>query len=601
MKFSDFGFAENPFAITPDPRYLYLSRGHEESLAHLIYGAGPNGGFVLLTGEVGTGKTLLLRSLLAQQLGDVEVALILNPRLSRREFLATICDELGVPYKGPPYSLKHLSDILSQKLLKIHSEGKQTVLVVDEAQNLSPRVLEQVRLLTNLETSHHKLLRIILVGQPELLSILARKELRQVDQRITARYHLSPLNQQETRAYISHRLAVAGVREDLFTSMALRLLHRYSRGIPRLINTISERALLAIYTSGKQQIDSHMVWRAAREVRGHKPKRNSATKIGVGIGVLLILLVAGGWYWFDNQSESGVVETVSEQKQQHTGPEQKAPQTTQPQLAAEATPELPGSAPASLPETKNKLTAAPASQTAVEPEVTTLADRDPAASSPGTLPESRPEEINLQKLFTRPQSSFANYQKLFQAWDASIKLKSTKPPCLQASEYGLRCLLAEAKWPSLLKLNRPLMLLLKQQQQQRFLVLTQVDGEWLLVDTGEEQGVVSVDKIKPYWQGDFVMLWKPHVGLALIGQGSTGDAVTWLRSRLQLFDGKAVNQVTGLDRFDKDLLARVQAFQRQNGLIDDGVAGQQTQIHLNNLALPKGTPTLYSSDAQGES
>ncbi|MES9942897.1 MAG: AAA family ATPase [Candidatus Thiodiazotropha sp. 6PLUC2] len=600
MKFSDFGFKENPFAITPDPRYLYLSRGHEESLAHLIYGAGPNGGFVLLTGEVGTGKTLLLRSLLAQQLGDVEVALILNPRLSRREFLATICDELGVAYKGPPYSLKHLSDILSKRLLEIHSEGKHTVLVVDEAQNLSPRVLEQVRLLTNLETSHHKLLRIILVGQPELLQMLARKELRQVDQRITARYHLAPLTAQESRSYITHRLAVAGIREDLFTPMAVRLLHRYSRGIPRLINTICERALLAIYTSGRQRVDSRMIWRAAHEVRGKKPKR--FRRLGVGLGVALALLLAvaaGGWYWFEmNQPVAGENGLSSELQQTDSGNKRAETSDQQPSLLAESEPMV-------------SEAAVPAPEAKVEPEQVTpvtpkpVETNDTASSTTESAPpvaeEAPPQEIDLQRLFARPQDSFNSYQLLFQAWDPSISLKISVPPCLQAPEYGLRCLNAQAEWSRLLRLNRPLLIRLKQERQERLLALTHVDGDWLLVDSGDEQGVVRLEQLKPYWQGGFIMLWKPQAGLALIGEGSTGEAVTWLRQQLHLVDGRPVLRVASLDRFNNALKVRLQEFQSNSGLQADGVAGQQTQIYLNNVALPDGTPTLYSTTEKGDS
>jgi general secretion pathway protein A len=584
MKFSDFGFEENPFAITPDPRYLFLSRGHEESLAHLIYGAGPNGGFVLLTGEVGTGKTLLLRSLLAQQLNNVEVALILNPRLSRREFLASICDELGVSYKGPPYSLKHLSDVLSRQLLKIHSAGKHTVLVVDEAQNLSPRVLEQVRLLTNLETSRHKLLRIILVGQPELLQMLSRKELRQVDQRITARYHLSPLTQQETSAYINHRLAVAGVREDLFTPLAVRLLHHYSRGIPRLINTLCERTLLAVYTSGKERINGRLVWRAAWEVRGQRPpKRPVKWKKRLGVGVTLLLALAvGGWFWF--VQNPGVVEEALD-----LGSESQARQQPTP---------VPTTSP-SDPTGKSETIAAPRVPGEIEKRPAPVSDSTPADGQDS--PETTPEEIDLQQLFTRPQNTFAIYQLLFQEWDSSVKLKISVPPCLQAPDYGLRCLKEDADWSTLLRLNRPLLIRLKQGSQERLLVLTHVDRGWLLVDTGEAQGVVRLKQLKPYWQGGFVMLWKPHADLALIGNGSTGEAVTWLRQRLHLADGIAVAKVEGLDRFDSALKARLKEFQQQNGLHADGVAGQRTQIYLNNLALPDGTPTLHAGPAQGES
>ncbi|MCG7897780.1 MAG: AAA family ATPase [Candidatus Thiodiazotropha weberae] len=623
MKFSDFGFKENPFAITPDPRYLYLSRGHEESLAHLIYGAGPNGGFVLLTGEVGTGKTLLLRSLLAQQLEDVEVALILNPRLSRREFLATICDELGISYKGPPYSLKHLSDRLAKHLLEIHSAGKHTVLVVDEAQNLSPRVLEQVRLLTNLETSQHKLLRIILVGQPELLQILDRKELRQVDQRITARYHLSPLNRAETRAYISHRLAVAGEREDLFTPAALWLMHRYSRGIPRLINTICERALLAIYTSGKQRIDARMVWRSAKEVKGRKAKHKHGLKLGVAAALLLLLAVGGGWFWFDNYLSRSVDMSVESAPQtQNTGEEQSAEEISKMPQSGELSPqaevEPPQQSETSADDSQTSLLGQPAelSQTpSVEqpevlpqPPLTALQEigiletdegNVETAASPGVEHKDPPREIELERLFSQPQDRFSSYQKLFQVWDASINLNTASHPCQQAPEYGLRCLSEFADWATLLRLNRPLLIRLKQDVQERLLFLTHVDDEWLLVDTGESKGVVKLDQLKRFWRGGFVMLWKPHAGLALIGQGSTGEAVTWLRNRLTLVDGVELVLVEGLDRFDTALKSRLEAFQRQNGLDADGVAGQQTQVYLNNLQLPAGTPTLAANPGSG--
>ena len=610
MKFSDFGFKENPFAITPDPRYLYLSRGHEESLAHLIYGAGPNGGFVLLTGEVGTGKTLLLRSLLAQQLEDVEVALILNPRLSRREFLATICDELGISYKGPPYSLKHLSDQLAKHLLEIHSAGKHTVLVVDEAQNLSPRVLEQVRLLTNLETSQHKLMRIILVGQPELLQILDRKELRQVDQRITARYHLSPLNRAETRAYINHRLAVAGEREDLFTPMALRLLHRYSRGIPRLINTICERTLLAIYTSGKQRIDARMVWRAAKEVKGRKAKRKHGLALGIAAALLLLLAIGGGWYWFDSDLERSVDVAAKTQPQaQKTVEEQTAEQVEKLPQAANLPPQSKlEKASSEVPANESRSSLV---EQSVEPPQLPLAapPESDASEADGGIEEAAdevdsaaknpPQEIDLEVLFRQPQNSFHSYQKLFRVWDASINLDTASHPCQQAPEYGLRCLNEFADWTRLLRLNRPLLIRLKQEQQERLLFVTHVDGDWLLVDTGETQGVVKLDQLKRYWRGGFVMLWKPHAGLALIGKGSTGEAVTWLRNRLNLVDGGELVLVEGLDRFDAALESRLEAFQRQNGLEADGVAGQQTQVYLNNLQLPAGTPTLAANPAGG--
>ncbi|MEW8332745.1 MAG: AAA family ATPase [Candidatus Thiodiazotropha sp.] len=579
MKFSDFGFEENPFAITPDPRYLYLSRGHEESLAHLIYGTGPNGGFVLLTGEVGTGKTLLLRSLLAQQLENVEIALILNPRLSRREFIATICDELGIEYQGPPYSLKLLTDILTRRLLQTHAEGKHTVLVVDEAQNLSPRVLEQVRLLTNLETSRHKLLRIILVGQPELQQMLERKEMRQVDQRITARYHLMPLNAKETDHYIAHRLAVAGIREDLFTPMALKLIHRFSNGIPRVINAICERALLAIYASGRQRAGARLVWRAAREVKGKRFGRQPWLWAGVALLVLASMV-----FWY---SQSGIDEGVVQP--------QSAP------LAEPAIPELPTAIepPRSveIPTLPEKFTGPPeAASPPQADEVAAIEMAEPDAASPEAVAEAGAvDELRLANLFNEPQSRSAMYQALLHLWDDDRQLQNSPPPCMQMKAFGLRCLVAASDWRNLLRLNRPLLLQLKQDKQRRLLLLKHVDDEWLLVDGGRGQGVISRTQLMRYWNGNYIMLWRPLTEIALIGEGSSGDAVTWLRKRLQQVDGVVSPARRGLDRFDAGLESRLRAFQEQRGLAADGVAGQQTMIHLNNLALPPATPTLVST------
>ncbi len=271
MYLSFFGLNEKPFAITPDPRYLYLSERHAEALAHLLYGINEAGGFVQLTGEVGTGKTTTIRSLLAQTPKNAEVALILNPRMNAAEFLLTICEEIGI---GVPDhaegSLKDLVDILNDYLLKAHAAGRRVVLVVDEAQNLSTEVLEQVRLLTNLETNTQKLLQIILIGQPELRELLDRNELRQLAQRITGRYHLDPLSADETAAYVRHRLRVAGATTDMFTGPGLAEVYRLSGGVPRVINVIADRALLGAYTQDRHRVVGSLVREAATEVFGRQ-------------------------------------------------------------------------------------------------------------------------------------------------------------------------------------------------------------------------------------------------------------------------------------------------------------------------------------------
>jgi general secretion pathway protein A len=296
MYASHFGLTEAPFSLTPDPRYLYMSEPHREALAHLLYGIEAGGGFVQLTGEVGTGKTTVCRCLLEQLPAHVDVALCLNPRLTDVELLATICDELHVPYRPETASLKLLVDALYRHLLDAHARGRRTVLVLDEAQDLNPEVLEQIRLLTNLETAREKLLQVILIGQPELIRLLDRPKLRQLAQRITARYHLSPLSRADTAAYVRHRLQVAGRHGVVFTPGALRRVHRASRGIPRTVNAVCDRALLGAYTRSQAAVDAGTVSRAVAEVLGRSgPPRAVRRLAWVPVVALVAAALASAW------------------------------------------------------------------------------------------------------------------------------------------------------------------------------------------------------------------------------------------------------------------------------------------------------------------
>lgn len=260
-----FGLTEKPFSIAPNPEFLFLSERHKEALAHLTYGLGDAGGFVLLTGEVGTGKTTVTRSMLAQLPESTQVAFILNPSLSELELLATICDELGITYDNSNATLKSLTDVIKHRLLENHHSGGHTMLIIDEAQHLAPEVLEQLRLLTNLETDHKKLLQIVLVGQPELQHLLQRNELRQLAQRITARYHLLPLSESQVFAYIQHRLQKAGCQQALFHHDAVAYVHQVTAGIPRLINLLADRCLLGAYSASQTQVTKAIAVQAAKE------------------------------------------------------------------------------------------------------------------------------------------------------------------------------------------------------------------------------------------------------------------------------------------------------------------------------------------------
>ncbi|RJQ16241.1 MAG: AAA family ATPase [Nitrospiraceae bacterium] len=292
-----FDLEELPFSIAPDPRYLFMSEQHREALAHLIYGFNGNGGFVLLTGEVGTGKTTVCRCFLEQIPKDSAIAFIINPKLTVDELLATICDEFGLQYPASNAGIKVLVDLINAHLLEVHAKGKRAVLIIDEAQNLSSDVLEQLRLLTNLETNHAKLLQIILLGQPELRDKLSKPELRQLSQRIIARYHLGPLSEKDVTAYIVHRLTVAGlkkrIRRQLFTGPAIRKLYKLSGGVPRLINVLCDRAMLGTFAQGRKEVGKSTLTKAAHEVFGNNGFNHPYQKTVVRLLMIITPLIVG--------------------------------------------------------------------------------------------------------------------------------------------------------------------------------------------------------------------------------------------------------------------------------------------------------------------
>lgn len=308
-----FGLHEKPFSIAPDPRYLYMTEQHREALAHLTYGIGDEGGFIVLTGDIGTGKTTICRSLLTQLPDNTDIAFIINPRLSAIEMLQCVCDEFGIEYASD-ISVRMLTHVLNEFLLESYARGRNTILIIDEAQNLDDDVLEQLRLLTNLETSEKKLLQLILLGQPELNDKLAQHSLRQLAQRVTARFHLNPLSYEEMEAYISHRLYVAGFRGELFSRQALKHIYQQSRGVPRLINIICDRAMLGAYTRNLLKIEYPLVVDACREVLPGDAGKSSEAALLPGVrswiaALALAALIAACAYvlvqseWFENMQK----------------------------------------------------------------------------------------------------------------------------------------------------------------------------------------------------------------------------------------------------------------------------------------------------------
>lgn len=556
MYTSFFGLGEKPFAITPDPRYLFMSERHAEALAHLLYGINEAGGFIQLTGEVGTGKTTVVRSLLERMPGHADVAVILNPQLTPVEFVLTICEELGIFMRDDDASsIKDLVDLLNKRLLEAHAKGRRVVVIVDEAQNLTPETLEQVRLLTNLETASQKLLQIILIGQPELREVLARVELRQLAQRITGRYHLDPLSRAETASYVNHRLKVAGsATGEVFSAAALREVHRLSNGIPRIINVICDRALLGAFTQEQHRIGTPLVRAAAGEVYG-RSFNPPWTKVLVGASAAVAVLGLAIGIWLLLPSRPG-------------GEDQTAAAAPQP----------------------------PATPVAVEIEPVA------SAQQPAAPPDAQDIEALLREQPGQSSTETA-FGQLFGLWGAVFDPAKGRP-CGQAQQQGLECVYQQGSWGQLRMLNRPAILtLIDDAGNAHQVVVAGLDAEAAKVRWSDTIHDISVASLSRLWYGDYLILWRPQVATArALSVGMQGDGVRWLRSTLNTVHGRS-NDGNSSDYYDEELVRMVEDFQRQHRLNVDGIAGVQTQIVLDTLSNTNGAPLLVAQaqDSPGAS
>lgn len=541
MYASFFGLSKEPFSISPDPRFLFMSEQHREALAHLLYGLGGGGGFVLLTGEVGAGKTTVCRCFLEQVPPHCRVAYIFNPKLSVAELLQTVCGEFGIALPAQADSVKAHVDALNAFLLAGHAEGRQAVLVIDEAQSLSAEVLEQLRLLTNLETAERKLLQIILIGQPELREMVARPELEQLAQRIVARYHLGALTFAETQQYIQHRLAVAGPSAPLpFSASALARIHALSGGVPRRINLLADRALLGAYAQGQQRAERSTVQQAAREVfGGPAPARASFESTGwhvpalaavAGVAVMALL-----WAMLRPAAEPSVV------------------------VAAVTAPRVAGSAAAAA--------AAAASSALASSGAASAAS---GASQPAVSAVSADQAALLAAAHDNPATA---WRELALRWNVAI---GEGEPCVAAAQARLACYRNAAGGLAVVRqLARPGVVGLRKGNGTAYALLVALDERQATLQAGSQRFVMPLPALAGLWRGDFASFWRLPPGWTDTPDGGLDpSARAWLDQGLSSagFAPPA------------PLADRVRGFQITQGLPADGRAGAMTVMRLNRVA-----------------
>ncbi|MBI5115090.1 AAA family ATPase [Candidatus Poribacteria bacterium] len=563
---SFFGFKEKPFNITPDPKYLYLSGQHQEAIAHLLYGIRERGGFVVITGEIGTGKTTLCRYLINEIDDRTEGAIIFNPNLSEIELLKSINEDFGIISTGQ--TKKELIDELNQFLLEKRLRGKNIVLIIDEAQNLQPVVLEQIRMLSNLETEKEKLIQLILIGQPQLKRLLARPELRQLDQRVTARYHLDPLNRNETCEYIQHRLDVASNGSRLsFEPAAMKQVYKFSKGTPRLINVVCDRALLGAFAAGQQgPVTRKLVKQAIREVAGERFSlwdrlsldRSSAKVLAYAIAVAV---VAG-------LGLHSVANLLSARKN-------SAPQT---ELIPDAPPDVVA---------KSSALFQPARTEAAPPRATgpgSAVREAPSPSQPISLSQEHKNALTDALLSkNHEQSRVSAVRGLLSLWGISPDpaMRNVGNFYSVAMSYGMRCTELWTNFEGLRSFNAPCVLemFVPQEFKPRYVVLLGLGTNNAKIICGDSGPVVMpLELLDESWLRRAFVFWKDFENLGeAIMPGKSGAEVAWLQTSLQTLDfyGGPVNGA-----FDDATESAVRQFQQSNNLLLDGIVGPKTKLAL---------------------
>ncbi len=620
-----FNIDESAFSIAPNPKYLYLSKQHEEALAHLLYGVTRKGGFVCLTGDIGTGKTTICRCMFEQLPENTDIAFVINPKFSPMELLASICDELGVSYATDQPNIKECVKKLHNYLIQSHAEGKSTVLVVDEAQNLSTDAFEHIRALTNLETNEQKLLQIILIGQPELKSLLAKPELEQVNQRITARFHIGPLSLSETSQYIRHRLAVAGAKHRVFTDSNIKQIFAQTKGVPRLINILCDRVLLGAYTLGSAKITSKIITQSAEEVFDRKPSYGAIMPKALAASIAILFVSAAIVFAFQNITlnsislekianfslksddisnvNSGV--DVKETKQflaqnkMHTEKQKSNNANVENVYIEQTTVKLEEPKPivSQQDEVKPKETGLKVIKSEEIKSAKKEISEKPASFMPQTeakvTPKQKINENKKQESGASLQEDNKNnelqltsygkaYKQLFRIWGVSYSSDDVSP-CKHALKNRLHCYRAAGSMKQVINLNRPVLLRSKDERfEPSFIILVSVEDNHAIVSQNEDYQLVAISEIEANWDGHFEMLWRPlQTGVSYIRPGHKGKVVSLLDQRLARLQGRQPLQNNPFE-YSEDLVAQVRAFQLANNLPIDGVVGPITQMHFNN-------------------
>jgi len=595
-----FGFKESPFSIAPDPRYLYMTAQHREALAHLVYGLNSEGGCILLTGEVGTGKTTICRCLLEQIPDQANVALVLNPKVSEIELLETICDELKIDYPESDNSVKTYIDRIYDFLIESNRKNEKTVLIIDEAQNLDSKVLEQLRLLTNLETHQRKLLQIIILGQPELLDILAKSEMRQLAQRITARFHLRPLTKNEIKAYVSHRLAVAGQNIQLFPENSIKSLFKLSNGIPRLINIISDRALLGAYVENQYTVSPAIIKKAAKEVFGelknvekhHRKKQWLYPAVAFSFVTVIIMTLLFLLTLVPNNSANlsdlkNIFDKKNEQQSLVTVDDFQSSASAGSTAAASLESNIKGST--------DKLEISPGENNSTIEQQDIFNTGQAASASLSLVKYDDIEQI----LNDTSNNQTTAYQQLFKSWNKNYDEQSLTTACKQAARLSLSCLYKYGNLNSLKKHNRPAVLtLINSLGEPRYVTITSLDDNSAIVFSNNTVYTLRLRDLDQYWYGQFTLLWqKPEHYSSPVTPGERGKIVSWLHSQLKKINHEQSSDMI-ISTYDSYLVDQVKAFQLRQGLNADGIVGPITIIHLNTLSgmnVPSLTPVPMSS------